>query len=91
MSEKLTKCCCDYAEQVHRNDSHRYFLPAPNKEMISEMNIYSNFRRFLHKAGISHGGKGKGPRIYDFRHTFAVHSLKKWSSLAKIWMCTTKS
>ena len=44
--------------------------------MISEMNIYLNFRKFLHKAGISHSGRGKGPRIYNFRHTFAVHSLK---------------
>lgn len=40
-------------------------------------NLYSNFRRFLYKAGISHGGKGNGPRIYDFRHTFAVHSLRR--------------
>lgn len=42
-------------------------------------NVYHNFRRFLWKAGISHGGKGYGPRIHDFRHTFAVHCLKKWS------------
>jgi integrase len=31
----------------------------------------------LQKAGISHGGRGKGPRAKDFRHTFAVHCLKK--------------
>jgi integrase/recombinase XerD len=30
----------------------------------------------LWKAGISHSGKG--PRLHDFRHTFAVHCLKKW-------------
>ncbi len=77
MSEELTKRCRAYAEQVHRNGSHKYFFPAPDGGMISEMNIYSNFRGFLYKAGISHGGKGKGPRIYDFRHTFAVHSLKR--------------
>lgn len=77
MSEELTKCCRDYAEQVHRNESHKYFFPAPDEGMISGINIYSNFRRFLHKAGISHGGRGTGPRIYDFRHTFAVHSLKQ--------------
>ena len=28
-------------------------------------------------AGISHGGSGKGPRIHDFRHSFAVKSLRK--------------
>lgn len=77
MSEELTKRCREYAEQVHGNNSYKYFFPSPDGGMISSMNIYSNFRRFLYKAGISHGGKGKGPRIYDFRHTFAVHSLKR--------------
>ena len=77
MSAHLTDRCRDYAEQVHGSGSQsKYFFPAPDGGMISEINIYTNFRRFLHKAGISHGGKGKGPRIYDFRHTFAVHSLK---------------
>jgi integrase/recombinase XerD len=32
----------------------------------------------LRKAGISHLGRGKGPRIHDLRHTFAVNCLKKW-------------
>ena len=42
-------------------------------------NIYKNFRKFLWRAGISHGGRGFVPRVHDFRHTFAVHCLKKWS------------
>ena len=46
---------------------------------MTNTNIYHNFRRFLWAAGISHGGRGVGPRIYDFRHTFAVHCLKRWS------------
>ena len=39
-------------------------------------NVYKNFRRFLEKAGISH--TGKGPRVHDFRHTYAVNLLRKW-------------
>jgi len=27
---------------------------------------------------IPHGGRGKGPRLHDLRHTFAVHNLEKW-------------
>ena len=46
-------------------------------------NLYHNFRRFLWKAQISHGGRGHGPRIYDFRHTYAVHCLKKWVKQGK--------
>ena len=41
-------------------------------------NLYHNFRRFLWRARISHGGRGKGPRLHDLRHTYAVHCLKKW-------------
>lgn len=31
----------------------------------------------LHAARIHHGGRGFGPRVHDFRHTFAVHSLQR--------------
>lgn len=39
--------------------------------------IYKMYRNLLWKAGISHGGKGKGPRLHDLRHTFCVHTLAK--------------
>lgn len=77
MSHELAERCRIYAAKVHKAGTlHKYFFPAPDEGMISSMNIHSNFRRFLQKAGISYGGKGKGPRVYDFRHTFAVHSLR---------------
>ncbi len=46
--------------------------------MISPMTVYQRYRRYLEAAGISHGGKGQGPRLHDIRHTFAVHVLQKW-------------
>jgi integrase len=39
--------------------------------------VYKHYRKLLWKAGISHGGKGKGPRLHDFRHVFCVHTLAK--------------
>jgi integrase len=36
--------------------------------------IYRRFRKILWSAGIPHSGHG--PRLHDFRHTFAVYSLK---------------
>lgn len=77
MSTELTEICREYASKVHSDGTaHKYFFPAPDEGMISSMNIYTNFHRFLHKAHISYGGRGKGPRIYDFRHTYAVHCLR---------------
>jgi len=45
--------------------------------------IYHPYRDVLNLAGISHGGQGKGPRIHDFRHTFAVHCLRNWVRAGK--------
>lgn len=78
MSAELVEKCQAYAEQVHGAETqHQYFFPSHRGGQIPSINIYTNFRRFLHQAGISHGGKGSGPRIYDFRHTFAVNCLKQ--------------
>ena len=46
--------------------------------MISPNTIYGKFSVYLKVVGISHGGKGQGPRLHDLRHTFAVHVLQKW-------------
>jgi site-specific recombinase XerD len=40
---------------------------------------YKWFRKILFKSGISHAGRGAGPRLHDFRHTFSVHSLAAMS------------
>lgn len=40
--------------------------------------VYHKFRKYLWIAGIPHGGKGKGPRLHDLRHTYAVRVMNKW-------------
>lgn len=40
--------------------------------------LYWKFREYLWKAGIPHGGRGKGPRLHDLRHTYAVRIMNKW-------------
>ena len=56
-----------------------YYFPGLDGKPITIGNVYKNFRKFLWRAGISHGGRGSGPRVHDFRHSFAVHCLKKWT------------
>ncbi len=65
--------------QVFRNfDSKTWFFPNKNGLPYSSETAYSLFRRALSVAGISHGGRGKGPRLHDLRHTYAVRVLNKW-------------
>ena len=69
----------EYMQNVHPQClPEEPFFPNANRQHFSERGIYDSFRIILSKAGISHGGKGNGPRVHDFRHTFAVHCLKRW-------------
>lgn len=78
----------DYCEQIHANSSpDAWFFPysRDGSSHISRSTVDSNHLDFLRKAGISHCGKSRapgkpgGPRIHDFRHTFAVHCLRRWA------------
>lgn len=59
-------------------DPDRSVFPSPQGGAYAASTIYVYFRRFLWAAGISHGGRGRGPRLHDLRHTFAVHCLQRW-------------
>lgn len=63
--------------------SSDYFFPAPDGGFYDVSTIYAYFRDYLFTAGIPHRGRGKGPRLHDLRHSFAVHVLNKWSSEGK--------
>jgi integrase/recombinase XerD len=79
MSESLTNRCRMYLKQVHHESSpDAPFFPNVNGNHFAERALYDPFRILLAKSGISHGGKGSGPRVHDLRHTFAVHCLKRW-------------
>jgi len=77
MSAELVLICKNYAEKNTVIDGDTFFFRAPDSNQYDTRSIYSIFREVLWNAGISHGGRGKGPRVHDFRHTFAVHSLEK--------------
>ena len=80
MSDSLTERCRFYSKSVHFSpDPEGYYFPALEGKPMTIGNLYHNFRRFLWRARISHRGRGKGPRIHDLRHTYAVHCLKRWS------------
>jgi len=78
MSKSLQKICSDYKKTIPLlcNPDAPFF---PNREghNIGVRGIYCQYRRLLWQIGISHGGRGNGPRLHDLRHTFAVHSMKK--------------
>lgn len=55
-----------------------FFFPAPNGGPWGLGTVYHVFRKLLLACGIPHAGRGKGPRVHDLRHSFAVHTLIRW-------------
>lgn len=79
MPDSLTERCRQYRDAMAvLSKENDWFFPGLNGKPMTLTNVYHNFRRFLWKAGLSHGGRGKGPRVHDFRHSHACHCLKKW-------------
>ena len=78
MSSPLTDMFAKYHALINTNKQPEdYFFRNQNGTHLKSQWIYNVYRKLLWKAGISHGGKGKGPRLHDFRHTFCVHTLVK--------------
>lgn len=81
MADSLCEACRKYAfkiKLVRNANESKYFFPNPSGNAYTSDTAYARFRQALWLAGISHGGRGKGPRLHDLRHTFAVRVLKRW-------------
>lgn len=80
MTQSLCELCSNYLPIVkaHLPDNPYIFPTRFSLAPINADNAYAYFRKVLWEAGIPHGGRGKGPRVHDFRHTFSVHSLQNW-------------
>lgn len=78
LSDSLLTVLRGYSATRHKisQDDQKPFFAHRDGRTVSKENIYSWFRKVIWAAGISHGGRGNGPRVHDFRHTFSVYSLK---------------
>ncbi len=81
ITEELSKKCKEYYNQVINlytaNDNYFFFAKDSNKKLTKSQARY-HFMSILKSANIQYLGKGKGPRVHDLRHTFAVHSFKQF-------------
>jgi len=79
MDENLTAICREYSKRISvLYPDNEYFFPSHKGNQYNTKTIGAIFRKAYQDAGYSHGGRSKGARIHDFRHTFAVRCLKKW-------------
>ncbi|MBS3873066.1 MAG: tyrosine-type recombinase/integrase [Dethiobacter sp.] len=79
MTDTLTERCREFVKTTRLGKADtQFFFSSPLGGHYSQATIYKLFRDVLRRAKISHLGRGKGPRIHDLRHTFAVNCLRKW-------------
>jgi integrase len=78
MATGLCESCAAYCNKVGNQPSGgRYFFEVSKGTPYQSVSIYSRFRSILAQAGISHNGRGNGPRLHDARHTYAVYALEQ--------------
>lgn len=79
LSKQLFNLCMVQAQQSIPNnfEGKCYLICKKDGTPFSRDTVHDYFCKILWGAGISRGGRGIGPRVHDFRHTFAVHSLKR--------------
>lgn len=92
ISQSLMEVCKDYyiykQKQLIDIGPGTYFFTALNGSRCRPCTVYEHFRTVLYKAGISHKGRGTGPRLHDLRHTFCVNALLKMSEAGMDLYCS---
>lgn len=67
-----------YAARFEPRPPEAFCFPAPRGGPFHLRTVYGVFRHLLLQCGMPHAGRGKGPRVHDIRHGFAVHTLLRW-------------
>jgi len=78
LSNELKQLMQQYADMsFYMLEDTDYLFTTHNGKRLSGDTIYDLHRKFLAQAGIAYIGEGEGPRVHDWRHTFAVRSFKQ--------------
>jgi len=86
MADSLCKACRRYTYRiqfVQGTNESPYFFPNPQGKAYTACSAYSRFRQALWLRGISHGGRGKGPRLHDLRHHLCSPGAQQMGSGGK--------
>jgi len=78
LTEAMRKCRSFVDEYLYSRPPNACFFPKFNGKTCTEAIIRYSFRKTLTEAGIVWLGQGKGPRLHDLRHSFAVNRMILW-------------
>jgi len=77
VSEDVIHSIQDLSKRIHPGEDSGLIFTMADGNSYTRDCCYRIFRKQLWRAGIPHGGKDKGPRLHDLRHTYATLSLRQ--------------
>jgi integrase len=79
LADRFRSCREMVAARIAKRQPTDAFFPRPDGHRpINPKTLYTIFREVLELAQIPHLGRGRGPRLHDCRHSFAVLKLLSW-------------
>lgn len=75
------KILADYAERRDRRFGPRaeaHFFVNKNGNRLDKGEVHRMFYVLSRQIGLRAAGGGRGPRLHDFRHRFAIETLLRW-------------
>lgn len=89
LSDELNNLLLRYGEKCfYLKKNNDFLFSQKNGKKFGADSIYEWHRRFLEKSGIPFKGGSEGPRLHDWRHTFATQTMMKQIDSGKDMYCT---
>lgn len=78
LTERMQQCRLFVEQSLGIRPSSVCFFPGPKGLRCTKSALRYSFQKILTIAQIPYLGAGKGPRLHDLRHTYAVHRMMLW-------------
>ncbi|MGD0232645.1 MAG: tyrosine-type recombinase/integrase [Syntrophorhabdales bacterium] len=78
VTDRMEQCRLLVDRHLGVRPPEAYFFPGREGSRYTADALRLSFRKVLSEAGIPYEGKGKGPRLHDLRHSYAILRMMLW-------------
>lgn len=78
ITDRMKQCRLFVDRSLGIRLSDACFFPGPKGSRCTDGALRYSFRKVLTEANIPWLGAGKGPRLHDLRHSYAIHRMLLW-------------